>query len=190
MSEVFQGIDSRVSKTFIQSELTGSSLNNITRSSKNVINIEISEPPLASHDPIFLETTNIILASDINCGDLGNITNTTKTAINMEIFERELTKGVCYAEITQIINLIDVEEMSLNNITRSSKTAINLEISLPPHPPYNDSIIETSRNILVMEIYQRPLFNDKTYTVYLGDTEIPDIYVGDNLLTDISFIIT
>ena len=79
MSEVFQGINSRVSKVSIQSELIGSPLNNITRSSKNVINIEISEPLL---------------------------------------------------------------------------------------------------------------FDDKTYTIYLGNTEISDVYIGDNLLTDISFIIT
>ena len=189
MGEVFQGINSRVSKTSIQSELIGSSLCIITRNSKNVINIEISEPPLAPYDSLFIETTLIALNSDINEGELINKTNTTKANINIEIFERELAKGVCYAEITQFINQIEVET-PLSNITRNSKTAINLEISAPPYPPYNDSVIETTKNVLAIELYQRPLFNDKTYTVYLGDTEIPDIYVGDNLLTDISFIIT
>lgn len=188
MSEVFQGINSRVSKTSIQSELIGSSLNNITRNSKNVINIEVSEPPYPPYNDSSLEISQNILILEFE-KELRNNTNTTKTNINIEIFEPELTKGICYAEITQFINMIEVET-PLSNVTRSSKTVINLEIPAPPYPPYNDSIIETSTNILVIEIYERPLFNDKTYTVYLGNTEIPDIYVGDNLLTDISFIIT
>lgn len=189
MGEIFAGINSRTSKLAVQGELTGNSLNNITRNSKNVINIEISEPPYPPYNDSILETSQDILLIDIDTGKLNNNTITTKTNINIEIFERELTKGVCYADVTQLLNLVEFET-PLNNITRSSKTAINIEISIPPYPPYNDSIMETSRNILVMEIYERPLFNDKTYTVYLGNTEIPDIYVGDNLLTDISFIIT
>lgn len=190
MGEVFQEINSRVSKTSIQSELIGSSLCIITRNSKNVINIEISEPPLAPYEPNLIDITNMLLISDINEYELSTNINTTKTLINVEIFERELSKGICYADITQFINMIELVETPLNNVIRNSKTAINLEISAPPYPPYNDSVIETTNNVLAIELYQRPLFNDKTYTVYLGDTEIPDIYVGDNLLTDISFIIT
>lgn len=189
MGEVFQEINSRVSKTSIQSELIGSSLCIITRNSKNVINIEISEPPLAPYEPNLIDITNMLLISDINEYELSTNINTTKTLINVEIFERELSKGICYAEITQFINMIEVET-PLNNVTRNSNSVLNLEISLPPHPPYNDSIIETTNTTLIMEIYQRPLFNDKTYTVYLGNTEIPDIYVGNSLLTDISFITT
>lgn len=188
MGEVLQGINSRVSKTAIQSELIDSSLNNITRNSKNVINIEISEPPFPPYNDPILETTQDLLIIEIE-NELRDNINTTKVNINIEIYEDELNKGICYADVTQFINLIEVET-PLNNVTRSSKTAINLEISAPPYPPYNDSIIETTSDILVMEIYERPLFNDKTYTVYLGDTEIPDIYVGNSLLTDISFIIT
>ena len=123
MSEVFQGINSRVSKVSIQSELIGSPLNNITRSSKNVINIEISEPPFPPYNDSIMETTSYQLILDINEGELRNNINTTKANINIEISEPLL-------------------------------------------------------------------FDDKTYIVYLGNTEISDVYIGNNLLTDISFIIT
>ena len=123
MSEVFQGINSRVSKLYIQSELIGSPINNITRSSKNVINIEISEPPFPPYNDSIMETTSYQLILDINEGELRNNINTTKANINIEISEPLL-------------------------------------------------------------------FDDKTYIVYLGNTEISDVYIGNNLLTDISFIIT
>ena len=190
MSEVFSGINLRVTRTTIQSELIATSLNNISRISKNVVNIEISEPPFPPYNDSKIETTNIVLTSDFDSGELTNNINTTSAFLNIEIYEHELSKGVCYAEVTQFVNIAELVETSLNNVIRSSNAAINLEISAPPYPPYNDSVIETTKNVLAIELYQRPLFNDKTYTVYLGDTEIPDIYVGDNLLTDISFIIT
>ena len=191
MGEVFQGINSRVSKTSIQSELIGSSLNNITRNSKNVINIEISEPPYPPYNDSIVDTTNISLLSDINEGDLKDSINTTKANINVEIFERELTKGVCYADVTQCITLIELET-PLSNITRSSKTAIQLEISAPPYPPYNDSTIETTRNVLIIDIYEPPLFIENTIMygdipivkIYYGDIPITKVYKGDTLIKD------
>lgn len=191
MGEVFQGINSRVSKTSIQSELIGSNLNNITRNSKNVINIEISEPPFPPYNDTIAETTNMILLSDINEGDLKDSINTTKTIINIEVYERELSKGVCYADVTQIINLIEIET-PLNNITRSSKTTINLEISAPPYPPYNDPIAETTNNPLIIDIYEPPLFLENTImygdipivNIYYGDIPITKVYKGDTLIKD------
>ena len=65
MGEVLQGINSRVSKTAIQSELIGSNLNNITRNSKNVINIEISEPPYPPYNDSVIDITQNPLVVDI-----------------------------------------------------------------------------------------------------------------------------
>lgn len=191
MGEVFQGINSRVSKTSIQSELIDTSLNNITRNSKSVINIEISEPPFPPYNDPIAETTNICFVSDINEGELRNNTNTTKANINVEIFERELTKGICYADVTQCITLIEIET-PLSNITRSSKTAINLEISAPPYPPYNDSTLEVTNNPLVIDIYEPPLFIENTIMygdipivkIYYGDIPITKVYKGDTLIKD------
>mgnify|MGYP003443212539 CR=1 FL=1 len=70
-------------------------------------------------------------------------------------------------------------EAELNSLKVSS---IGLEAEL--------NSLEVSSIGLEFEILEPPLFNDKTYTVYVGNTEIPNIYVGNNLLVDISFIIT
>lgn len=191
MGEVFQGINSRVSKTSIQSELIDSSLNNITRNSKNVINIEISEPPQPPYNDPITETTYISIVSDINESEFREGINTTKTNINVEVYERELNKGVCYADVTQLMNLIEIET-PLSNITRSSKTAINLEISAPPYPPYNDSTIEVTNNPLVIDIYEPPLFLENTImygdipivNIYYGDIPITKVYKGDTLIKD------
>ena len=191
MGEVFQGINSRVSKTSIQSELIGSSLNNITRNSKNVINIEISEPPYPPYNDPLIETSFYQLTSDINNGEMKNSIATTKAIINVEIYERELTKGICYADVTQFINQIEIES-PLSNITRSSKTAIQLEISAPPYPPYKDSILETTGNPLVIDIYEPPLFIENTIIygdipivkIYYGDIPITKVYKGDTLIKD------
>ena len=191
MGEVFQGVNSRVSKTSIQGELISSPLNNITRNSKNVINIEISEPPFPPYNDPIVDTTYYCLLTDINEGELKDSIKTSKALINIEISERELTMGVCYADVTQIINLIEVET-PLRNITRNSKTAITIEISAPPNPPYNDPIAETTNNPLVIDIYEPPLYIENTIMygdipivkIYYGDIPITKVYKGDKLIKD------
>lgn len=191
MGEVFAGINSRVSKTSIQSELIGSSLNNITRNSKNVINIEISEPPFPPYNDPIVDVTILKVTTDIIEEELKLITNTSKALINVEVYQRELTKGKLYAEVTQIINLVEIDT-PLNNITRNTKAVINLEISAPPYPPYNDPIAETTYNPLVIDIYEPPLFLDNTIMygdipivkIYYGDIPITKVYKGDTLIKD------
>lgn len=191
MSEVLQGINSRVSKTAIQSELIGSSLNNITRNSKNVINIEISGLPLPPYNDPILETSLYRLVPEFNEDDLSYKVNSAKTIINIEIFERELTKGVLYADVTQFINQIEIET-PLSNITRNTKTVINLEIFTLPFPPFNDPKLETTNNPLVIDIYEPPLFIENTIMygnipivkIYYGDIPITKVYKGDTLIKD------
>lgn len=51
-------------------------------------------------------------------------------------------------------------------------------------------ILKVSSLFVEIEIPEPPLFIEKTYTVYVGNTEIPNVYVGDNLITDISFMLS
>lgn len=64
----------------------------------------------------------------------------------------------------------------MENLTVSS---IGLETEL--------NSLELSSIGLEFEIVDPPLFNDKTYTIYVGNTEIPNVYVGNNLLTEYNF---
>ena len=64
-------------------------------------------------------------------------------------------------------------ETELNSLELSS---IGLETEL--------NSLELSIIGLEFEILEPPLFNDKTHTIYVGNTEIPNVYVGNNLLTD------
>ena len=192
MSEVFQGINSRVSKTSIQGELIDTSLNNITRSSKNVINIEISMPPYPPYNDSMTDITSICTLYEIKEDELKLNTITTSYLMNVEIYERELTKGILYAEVTQFISNVEIETTPFSIITISSKTALNIEISEPPYPPYNDSIIEVTYNPLVIDIYEPPLCIDNAIMygdipivkIYYGDIPITKVYKGDILIKE------